>query len=254
MFSYRALSKGVGFSSPNTIGMVVNGKRKLSDAAIKKISTYLKFKRKESEYFYYLVMFNQAGSLDEKNKFFEQICYFKSYQEIHNVDYNAYQYWSKWYIPVIREMMFFKDFKSSIDWFGRKLGGKVSVDEIKEAFQVLRKLGLIKFGPKKQIIPTHKNVTSSNEVQSVSLLSFHQEMIRLAGESIVKTPREHRDISSVTIAIDQKSFKKVSAKLTEIREELTVDLGRASQGKEVVYQLNIQLFNLTRIPKSWDKS
>jgi uncharacterized protein (TIGR02147 family) len=249
-YSYRGFSKYAGFSSPNFTRMVVRGARNLADTGIVKLVKYLKLNKTEASFFKSLVYFNQSDKHEDRKKYFEKICYFKAFQEIKNIDHKNYIYFSKWYYPTIREMILLKSFKEDPTWIARNLSPSITSGEVKEAIKLLRDIGFLQKDKSNRLKPVEKNISSEPEVTSISLWNFHQEMIRQANYALENTPGKFRDISSVTVAIDQKKFATIQKKLDELRREIIIDTSDA-KNSDTVYQLNFQLFNLTKIPKSW---
>ena len=64
-YSYRLFSQKAGFSAPNVLKLVTEGKRNLSKESVFKFVKALGFNKKEAEYFENLVFFNQAKSIKE---------------------------------------------------------------------------------------------------------------------------------------------------------------------------------------------
>lgn len=252
-FSYRAFSKYLGYTSPSIMRMIIKGIRNLPEDRIEKLGELLKLGRKESQFFKNMVYFNQSPSLEDKQKFFEKICIFKAYQEIRSIDHLTYQYFSKWFYPVIREMVQMADFKPDPRWIVRFLSNTITVEEADEGLQTLIKLGLLVPDEEGRLKPVDKNIISDTEVGYISLVSFHIKMIEKAKESISATPHEFRELISVTVPVNEESFKETKKRLQELAEEFAVVLSKTKE-VEAVYQLNFQFFNMTPIPPHWGES
>ena len=69
-FSYRFFARKSGFKSPNFLKLVTDGDRNLSYESITKVAKGFSLKKQEQEYFEYLVLMNQAGTHDEKNRYY----------------------------------------------------------------------------------------------------------------------------------------------------------------------------------------
>jgi len=251
-FSYRAFNRAVGFTSPNFLRMIVLGKRNLSPKAIKKLSVHFQFNKKQSSFFENLVLFNQSDTYDEKVLYYERIAFFKSYQEIKTLDFKSYQFFSKWYYPTIREMTLQDNFKENPHWIANHLCKTITEEEAKEALELLKDLKLLQYDKNNKLKPVDQNITTDDEVTHISLLHFHKEMIALANQSLENTPPHFRDISSITVGLNESGFKKTKKKLQELRQELNLELSKTKK-VEAVYQVNFQLFNLTKIPLGWQK-
>jgi uncharacterized protein (TIGR02147 family) len=251
-FSYRLFSFRAGFSSPNFIRMVVMGSRNLSIEGIEKLSRYLELSEGEAKFFRHLVGFNQAVGIDEKNRHFEELCFFKAFQEIKRLDQRNYTYFSKWYYPAIREMAYCDGFRADPAWVSERLDGRVSREQAGEALRLLKEWGFIVPNEQGRFHPAQPALSTDDEVTNISLLNFHREMIGQAGHALGNTPAPFRDVSSITIAMDYKTFDKTKKRLQELRRELLVAMSK-TKSPDTVCQLNLQLFNLSAIPNDWYK-
>ena len=104
-FSYRKMSSMLGFSSPNFLKLVIDGKRNISKESLKKITEGIGLNKVESEYFSYLVFFTQANDTVEKNYYFALITSLRSKSFIKGITPEQYEYLSNWYHPVVRELV-----------------------------------------------------------------------------------------------------------------------------------------------------
>src|SRR5690348_8332036 len=109
-FSFRVFSRMAGFKAGNYLKLVMDGERNLTIESIEKFSMALKFNKEESKFFKNLVLFNQASSVDEKNKYAEQLLYSRVYRKIYPLKELQYRYFSQWYFVPIREMVNLPEF------------------------------------------------------------------------------------------------------------------------------------------------
>lgn len=251
-FSHRSFCKLLGFTSPNYIKLLISGQRNLAPKSAFKIAERLGLKKKECDFFLTLVEFNQAETHEEKVRVYEKIAFFKSYQQVKNIDIQYYHYFSHWYYPAIREMIFLPDFREDVRWIKARLCDEVSEEEIKLALVSLLELDFIKYNDQRKLVPSDQNISTADEVNNISLLAFHKEMMRMAQRSLDETDHRFRDISSVTTFLDYKGFQETKKLLQDLRQDLNLKLS-ATKSPEAVYQINFQFFNLTKIPKSWEQ-
>ncbi len=91
---------------------------------------------------------------------------------------------------------------------------------------------------------TSKNVTTTHDVQSAALQLSHKQNLELAALALDEVAIEHRDITSITMAIDAKKLPLAKAMIKNFRRQLSEFL--ESGNKNEVYNLNVQLFPLTK--------
>jgi uncharacterized protein (TIGR02147 family) len=73
-------------------------------------------------------------------------------------------------------------------------------------------------------------------------------MLKLAANTLDAVPRDERDVSSVTLTLTAAAYKDVRNRIERFRHEIldAVENGATPEECGEVYQLNIQLFPLTR--------
>lgn len=246
-FSYRYFARESGLKSPNFLKFILDEKRNLTFDSIQKFAKGFKLKTYEKNYFENLVFFNQASTNEEKNKYFRSLSRSKNFLKIKKLENNQYQFFSHWYYVVLRELITMKDFKEDIDWINQKLQCNLSKEEIQEAIQTLINLKLIQRNKKGKLSLSDEKIVASPDMISMAINNFHREMIRKADQSLEGSFTEHRDISSLTIGINQKQFEKIRKKIKEFRRELHTIISE-NEDIDTIYQINFQLFNLTEVP------
>jgi uncharacterized protein (TIGR02147 family) len=246
-YSYRVFNELAGIKSPSFFKLVVAGKRNLSTRGLNSFIKALKLTAREAQFFRALVGFNQAATLEERNRHYRQMAFFQEYAAVQALASHQYQFYSRWHHVAIHEMTKMHGFLDDPCWIAERLFPTISEEEARESLQLLKKLGLIKKNERLKLVAVDKNITTDTEVHDVSVAAFQSEMIRRADECLWNTPGDDRDISSVTIALDEASFREAKRRIQEFRRELNVLLS-ATPKPDRVYQINFQLFNLTRIP------
>jgi uncharacterized protein (TIGR02147 family) len=237
-----------GFRSPNFLKLVIEGKRNLSATSIEKFIHAFQLKAREAEYFRVLVHLNQAKTLDEKKLYAEQLMRFRPYRSIHPLQKEQYDYYSQWYNVPIREWIAVPAFSEDTDWVSKNLTPPISPDQARKALDLLMELGLIERDPSGRLVQADALLSTGDEVTSVSVANYHREMIRKGAEAIERFPPSRRDISSVTLALSEEKLSRVKCLIQQFRKELLA-VADQDPDPEGVYQVNFQLFPLTRPEK-----
>lgn len=242
-FSHRVLARMCGFKSSNYIMLVMQGKRKLSNDGIFKLSTALKLKKRESNYFANLVHFNQATEEGEKRFYYERIREDYAQSSAKRLESWQYDYYSKWYLPVIHEMVLMDSFNEDAEWIASRLNWKVTPHEIKAGIKTLFDLGLLTRDASGKITQAHPHITSGDDIASLTISQFQKEMILKGAESIDMLSHKDREIGSVTFAVSKDKMTEAKEMIREFRTRLAKTLSTDSK-QETVCQFNIQFFGL----------
>ncbi len=244
-FSYRYFSQKAGFVSPNFLKLVIDDQRNLTNTSIAKMAKGFGLKKQEREFFENLVFMNQAASHEEKNHYYKKMMAMRGYNKIHKIEKENFEYFSKWYYPVIREIVMFGDRRHTPGQVASLLNPKITVKEAEKALSLLLNLGLIKRDSDGCWQQNDKAVSPGRGVKSLIITNFHKEMLKLATEAIDRHPAAERDISALTLSINNGTVMAIKEKLALFRKEL-LEFACNDEDSDQVIQVNLQLFPLTK--------
>jgi len=244
-FSHRALALRAGFSSPNFFQLVIQGKRNLSLESARKISGAFKLNSSEAKYFEALIQFNQAKKLSQKSRAFEEMNKLRPFREFKKLASEEYDYYSSWENVAVRELVGIDNFKENIDWISARL--KLSPKKVQESLELLQKLGLLSRSKSGELKQSESQISTGQEIRSVGVRNFHEEMMKKAVEAMDQVAPEHRDFSAATMKISASQLEDLKARVFRFRQSLIKSLEEAPVSKDQVYHLGIQIFPLTDV-------
>lgn len=245
VFSYRYLARRAGFSSPNFIKLVMDGKRNLGDESIESVAKAFDLDEDEARFFAALVEFDQAATADQQNEAFEAIAASRRFRSARRIDHGMFEYLSHWYYPAIREMAAREDFTDDPEWIAEQLWPRVSRKKVERALELLFDYELLVRQEDGSVSRGEPTLTTGHEVNSLAIGNFHRQMMERAADSIVNVDRELRDISGQTVCIPSTMVATMKERIHEFRESM-LELCDSKDSPTEVYQLNVQLFPLTR--------
>ncbi len=246
-FSYRYFSSKSGFASPNFLKLVTSGKRNLTNNSIPKIAKGFELKKKEREFFENMVFMNQATTHDERNHYYKKMMTINGNTKAQKIAKAQYDYFSKWYYPVIREIVTFGDCRHTPESIATLLNPRIKSGEVKKALKLLADLKLIKKDENGYWEQCEKKVTTGPEVKSLVVTNFHKEMLKLATEAIERHSQKERDITALTLGINGSKIPDIKKMIATFRKEL-LNMACDDEDSDQVIQINIQAFPLTIIP------
>lgn len=243
-YSYRKLSEELGFSSSNFIHLIVQGKRNLSQDGVRSISKALNLSALEYNYFTALLQLNHSDDEKEKRRVRQELdIIVRKQKKILSQAFD--KYFGKWYYPVIREMAILKKFVSNLSWISRNLVPQINQKECREAMDTLEKLKMLrKEGGRWFQVEEH--LATPYEVTSDQIIDYHHQMIQLADKALDEMSAEDRKMVSMTMSVSERQFQEVSDKIFRFLDEIQQDLVQQDEDSDLVAQLNIQLFPVTK--------
>ena len=239
-FSLRYISQKAGIKSMGFLSMVLNGKRNISERLIIELAHIFKLNKKERHYFRSLVHFNQAQTHSEKTHFYQEIISLQK-GPVRTVRQDQYEFYDKWYYSAVRELVAIYKITDDYNYLARLLKPQIKPNEAKSALEVLIRLGLIKKTKSGIYKRVDAVITSGSVIRPFAIQNFQRAAIDLAKSAYDRFPREERELSTVTMSIDNDSYEIVKKKLAKLRSEI-MELARSVKDPQRVYQLNFQLF------------
>lgn len=248
-FSFRHFSQKAGLGSSNFYKLVMDGDRGLSEKGAQKFSKALKLNKQETDFFMNLVRFDQAKDHDEKNRVYQKLLRNKKYQQVQPLAKESYNYYSRWYHPVVRELITSSLFDGDYFSLGKIIEPSLSEAEVKDSVELLLDLGLIKQIDEERFITTDSLVTTGPEAQSLVLMSYHKELLSLVRNQIEKVPSSKRDISALTLGVKKEKLLELKTRVQKFRKEI-MELVSDQNDPDVVVLLSLQLMPLAERKKT----
>jgi uncharacterized protein (TIGR02147 family) len=254
-FSYRYFSRMAGFSSPNFLKLVAEGKRNMSTRSITKFSRGLGLDPQEAEAFETLVLLSQAQTDEERNRHYQRLRrHARRHTTAARLEEAQYRVYSLWYILPIRELLLHPDFREDPTWIGRRLNPEVKAPEVRQALSLLEEVGLAVRDEQGRLRPSTTRISTGPRVRSLAVRNFHRSMLELASNALEAAPQDQRDVTALTLTLSRRQFELVRGRIAQFRRELLdlVEEEQRGEGPDVepreVYQVGFQLFPLTAPP------
>jgi uncharacterized protein (TIGR02147 family) len=247
-FSYRYLSQKADVNSSAFFKYVIEGKRNLSKGTLLKTCIALGLKDKDAEYFENLVFFNQAKTIKEKNLYFDRLTKLRGSYDVKRVEEAQYAYYEQWYHSALRELLTFAPRRGDPKALAQSLSPAITPKQAQESIELLHRLGLIRKdaqGRWRQVDPV---LSTGNQIASQVVINFQIKMLELAKEAFDRCRPEERLMSSTTLAVSATTFDLFRKKIRQLRAEF-LELARLEDKAEKVYQLNVNLFPLSKRDK-----
>jgi uncharacterized protein (TIGR02147 family) len=247
-FSYRYIAQKVGYSSAGFFVNVIQRKRNISSEFIFEFAQVFKLKRAETEYFEFLVLFDQAKNHDQKRYYFEKILSSKK-SKIAVTDAQHYEFYSRWYYTAVRELLDIYKFDGNYIELAKRVSPPITPAEARRAVELLEKMGFIRKSERGHYQQTEEFITTGYEAKSVAITNFLVSTLDLARQAIDRYPREQRSISTLTFSCSADGYRQIDERLKTFRREI-LEIVRADKNRDRIYHVNFQVFPMSQpIPK-----
>lgn len=234
-YSLRALARDLGVSAA-FISQVFSGKKKISAERALHFSRALKLTDDEASALVQLVAAS-GGRMAAARAV--------ARPEIYSVDVECYKLLSRWYHLAILDLTTTKGFKPNVRWVADRL--KITTQEVRDAIARLERLGLLEVSAKAWI-KSQTRIQFPTDRSQKAVREFHAQMITKALAELEDGSAAAfaaRDITGTTMAIDAAKIPEAKKLIAAFRRKLSSFLSDSESPNEV-YQLNVQLFSLTK--------
>jgi uncharacterized protein (TIGR02147 family) len=247
-FSHRYFTMKVGFSSSGYFSDVLSGKKNLSGAFMLKFAKALKLSKEEEEYFLNLISFNQAKTLEEKNRYYEKMMT-SGKVKVSVLEPDKYEYFSKWHYAAVREVLHYLPFKGDYKALAKNLDPPIALKDARKAIELLAGLGFISKNEEGYWRPAAANISTGGGFNGLNVANFHRNTLELAIRALDAFPPEQKGFSTLTLPLTGDKIRKAKLAIKNLRMYL---LALAENGTKAdrVYQFNFQLFPVTKIEKA----
>lgn len=247
-FSYRYMAFKIGINHSSLI-KVLACKRHISDRHIPSIIKLCGLTNTRAGYFKNLVYFTKAKSDAECRPYLEKMLSLRESPSI-RITKDRYEYFSKWYNAAIRSLLDCIDFKGDYRRLCRLLTPPVTEVQARRAIRLLERLKFIRKDSSGRYRTTDAHVTTGESWESIAIKAYQKETIQLSVSALEHSPKDTRDISSITMSVDREALADIRNILREARSAIVKRVSEIPDSRlDRVYQLNMQCIPLSRNKK-----
>ncbi len=244
-YSYKRFAEDLGFGATTVIHQIIKGYRPLSLKAAEKVIKALNLKGAERKYFLKLVEFTNSKATAKREETFNKLISLKNDVLPSEFDKDCLEFFSEWYHPVIHELVGLTDFQNDLGWIAGKLSPAPRPEQIKKSLELMQRLELITFdGEQDRYIQTNKRISTGHRVKGLAFVAYHQKMIDMGKESLTKSKGDKRDISALTLSIDEATFQKIKTMIHDFQMKI-LEVAEDVESPDRIYNVNMQLFPFT---------
>lgn len=238
-------AKKLGYRSPSSLTMILNGNRTPSRDMINSLGKELRLTPKERQY---LELQVDLERIEKKGKdptdILKRISSLAPGKNSIQLNLNQFSLISNWYFYVIKQLINTPGFIEDMDWIFKRLDRKVTPSQIKYALDALQELGLVERNEEGNLVTSGKGVISPNDVPSSALKNHHTGMMERASEALREKAVEERQISSLTFRMNSKDVAKAKDRVFKFIQEFNEEF--STESGDEIFQLNAQLFPHTK--------
>lgn len=237
-FTYAHMLRQAGYKSRATLWQIFKKKdTHISLDKAQKFAEILHLNIEETEYLKDLVEFSTTKSTNKKVDIIKKLTP------------NQYEYLSKWYYIVIREMLATFQFRGESSDYKKLISlisPTISIKEAKKAIKILAELGLIYKDTSSGIYKINVAHVKSDTFLHLIRQKFIVNMIDIGKDKITLDP-SLRKFKSYTFSVTENKVDEINILVNDFFHKLDTILQDKSKDDipDSVYQINLQFFPFT---------
>lgn len=247
-YSYLQFAEDLGFAPTNVIRLVIAGRRRLSAKSAATIAEHLELRNEERRYFLALVSYELANK-KKRSQIVEKLSDLKKSSLPNEAEKVRMEYFSEWHHPIVRELIRVHGKLPTREWISQNVYPVISEEQLKSSIEVLTRLGFIVIDENtkelKALDDSPMILPSDATAGQLSITRYHYKMLELSKHAIESIPEEEREVNALTICVSTQTQEKIRERILELCGEVLAEENK-QQEREVVVQVNIQQFALTR--------
>lgn len=227
-FSLRAFARMVDVS-PAVLSRILSGKRKLTFNLATRIADALHLGPIERETLYSFF----TGAESEKSE-----------TDLHEkeLSIDCFNAMKEWYHYGITQLLFIETFNEDPKWIAKMLS--ISELEAKMAIDRLLRLEILDRDENGKLYRTSTHLSTSTDIASAGIRHFQKQILEKSIESLERDDLLERDITSITIAINEDRIPEAKKEIMRFRKKMAEFLAEGEKTR--VYNLGVHLIPLSK--------
>jgi uncharacterized protein (TIGR02147 family) len=244
-FSLRAWATQLGMKSHGPLHAILNKQRKIPKKIVPTLIKSLKLNAKDAKYFEILVDFHRSKTIDEKSFYKNKLEKLSPVPLRELSDLEAYKYITDPVHIILAEMTQLKGFKNDPLWIKQHLRLNQNLKEIEIMINRLINLGVVVVKGNKLIKPV-EHIYTKLDIESKSIQDYHKTCSQIAIDEIGVQDIVEREFNAIAFNIQKKDIPKMKESIRDFVNQMVEEFEAKPHKGDATYQLNLQLFNLTK--------
>lgn len=240
-FTQRYFAQKAGFSAHNYCARVVDSKRNLSYNAVQKIIKALEISGKKAKFFENLVLYNQAESFEDKERYHAILNGFKKSVQLEDLTRQQFRFYEEWYYPVIRELLVFGDWQGDYQKLAKLIYPPITAKDAQSAVETLLQMELVKKDAEGKFL-LKKDFTTAVSVPEFFKRKYRRDILKNGTLAADDIPKERRETIISTFSIGKTDYEKIKNIIDKASDDILDTVSSSEDKKNAVYNVVFNLF------------
>lgn len=238
-YSYSVLGQAIGLNASHVF-CIVEKKRNLPVRCVPAVKKILGLTGRAARYFDLLLAASRTKSEKTKTEILAKAFLLRDVKT-HSLADKEQKYLSDWWTPVIRALIEVNQGKVDAKEISESLEPSIEEEKVQESIDILNELGFIQDlgNGRVKLADAHINIAGEQRAQAIR--QFQANVMQIGARSLNTIDPADRDISTLTMAVDQQGFEDIKAMIQEFRKDVQIRVDKCGKPTRVL-QMNLALF------------
>ena len=165
--------------------------------------------------------------------------------ERHSLQQAELKFLENWWIPAVRAYLDLNGGVVNIKKIAKDLCPPITEEQAAEAIETLKEIGLVKNVTSGRLVLSDAHLTVGGQEKSAAVRHFQKQVLFLASEALESVPVNERNISTLTLSVDQACFEDLGEMLREFRRLVQKRVDESKRPDRVM-QLSMAFYPVTK--------
>jgi uncharacterized protein (TIGR02147 family) len=217
-YSYRMMAESFGLF-PSNIFRILHGEGHLPARCQSRALEFLGLSGRSSEYYLLLITYARERSTKAKGEILEKAMTLRDVER-RTLENPELEYFSRWWTATIRALLELTEGRAVPGELSNCLIPPVPEADIQASLTLLTELGLVKKASSGRLLPAQAHLTAGGPEKAQALRGFQRQILALASESLERFKPDDRDISTLTLSMDENAFREIRELVRECRRQI----------------------------------
>lgn len=242
-FTYKMMSEILGMDT-SYVFRILQQEEHLPARCQSRAIEMLGLTGRAAEFFVLLIAYARERNVKSKKDILEKALALRDVSRRELLDAEI-AYYQEWWVAPLRSLLEVVGGRAVPKELASRMSPPVSEEDIAKALQLLERLGFVKKVSSERLALAEPHVTTGTTGAKVKAVHKYQRtVLDLASQSLERFPKDHRDISTLTVAVDRAAHEEIRRHLRECRRQIQMCVESVKQPDQVM-QIAMAYFPLT---------
>lgn len=246
-YSYRMMGEKLGLDSSHLF-RVLQKKQHLPAHALEAAKELLGLSGRAAEYFNLLYAAGVSKDVRQKKDLMAKALALRDVER-RSLQQAELKVLENWWIPAVRAFLELNEGVVNFRQIANSLCPPISEDQAKEAVETLEKVELLKKRASGKLALTESHLTVGGLEKARAVRNFQKQIFALASDALENFSPEERNVSTLTMSVDQECFDDLVEMLREFRRMVQKRVDTVKSPDRVM-QLSLAFYPIVPARKS----